>query len=83
MRSDWRLERPLSGCRVDRVWLARRAVYQGESHEYALSFTSSTRSMPPLMRESTTVRGAFRVLAKFALAGNVEVTNEWHEISVV
>lgn len=39
--------------------------------------------MPPLMRESTTVRGAFRVLAKFALAGNVEVTNEWHEISVV
>ena len=50
---------------------------------YAVSFTSATRSISALMKESDSVQGAFRALAKFAEDGTVQVTNEWHEVSVL
>ena len=50
---------------------------------YAVSFTSATRSISSLMKESGSVQGTFRALAKYAADGRVQVTNEWHEVSVL
>ena len=48
---------------------------------YSVSFTSATRSISSLMKESGSVRATFCALAKHATDGKVQVTNEWHEVS--
>lgn len=50
---------------------------------YALSFTSAIRSISSLMKESGSVRDTFRALAKYTADGTVQVTNEWHDVSVL
>ncbi len=50
---------------------------------YAVSFTSATRSISSLMKDSGSVQATFRALARFAADGTVQVINEWHEVSVL
>lgn len=50
---------------------------------YIVSFTSATRSISSLMKESSSLRATFRALAQDTTDGTVQVTNEWHEASVL
>ena len=59
------------------------AACEHSESSYAVSFTSATRSISSLMKESGSVQGTFRALAKYAADGTVQVTNEWHEVSVL
>jgi hypothetical protein len=69
-----------AGCvAVGCFWVA---CNQGEG-QYTVSFTSAGRSIAALMRESQSVQGAFRALAKHAATGNVYVINEWQDVTVL
>ncbi len=46
----------------------------------AVSIASSTRSIAQLMRESDSVRDAFRSLSMHATDRQVRVTDEWHDV---
>lgn len=54
-----------------------------EEGQYTVSFTSAARSIAALMRESQSVQGTFRALAKHAATGNIYVINEWQDVSVL
>lgn len=50
---------------------------------YTVSFTSATRSISSLMKESMSVQGAFLKLARHATDNGVHVINEWNEASLL
>lgn len=54
-----------------------------EKGQYTVSFTSAGRSIAELMRESQSVQGTFRALAKHAATGNIYVVSEWQEVTVL
>ena len=51
--------------------------------KYSVQLTSATRSISSLMKESESVQGAFRTLAQRTTIGDVQVINEWNEVSVL
>ena len=51
--------------------------------QYSVQLTSATRSISSLMKESVSVQVAFRTLAQRSNVGDVQVINEWNEVSVL
>ena len=51
--------------------------------KYSVQLTSATRSISSLMKESVSVQVAFRTLAQRTNVGEVQVINEWNEVSVL
>jgi hypothetical protein len=51
--------------------------------KYSVQLTSATRSISSLMKESVSVQMAFRILAQRTNVGDVQVINEWNEVSVL
>ena len=50
---------------------------------YSVQLTSATRSISSLMKESVSVQVAFRTLAQRTNVGDVQVINEWNEVSIL
>ena len=51
--------------------------------KYSVQLTSATRSISSLMKESVSVQVAFCTLAQRTNVGEVQVINEWNEVSVL